>query len=71
MKAVIVGGCRTPFVKSGTLFRELSAIELGKIAVRELMDRTGVPGEAVDQIIYGTVIITMLLVYGRTARITS
>jgi acetyl-CoA acyltransferase len=56
MKAVIVGGCRTPFVKSGTLFRELSAIELGKIAVRELLDRTGVSGDAVDQIIYGTVV---------------
>ena len=56
MKAVIVGGCRTPFVKSGTAFKDLSAIELGKIAVRELMARTGIPCEAVDQLIYGTVV---------------
>src|SRR5262245_37169019 len=56
MKAVIVGGCRTPFAKSGTAFKDLSAIELGKIAVRELMARTGIPGEAVDQLIYGTVV---------------
>jgi acetyl-CoA acyltransferase len=43
-------------VKSGTAFKDLSAIELGKIAVRELMARTGIPGEAVDQLIYGTVV---------------
>jgi acetyl-CoA acyltransferase len=54
--AVIVAGCRTPFVKSGTSFKDLSAIELGRIAVRELMDRAGVPGEAVDQLVYGTVV---------------
>jgi acetyl-CoA acyltransferase len=56
MNAVIVAGCRTPFAKSGTAFKELTAIELGKLAVRELMERSGVPGDAVDQIIYGTVV---------------
>jgi acetyl-CoA acyltransferase len=56
MKAVIVAGCRTPFIKSGTGFKDLSAIELGKLAVRELMERSGVPGDEVDQLIYGTVV---------------
>jgi acetyl-CoA acyltransferase len=56
MKSVIVGGCRTPFTKAGTSFRDLSAIDLGKLAVRELIDRTGVPGEEVDQLVYGTVV---------------
>ena len=56
MKAVIVGGVRTPFLKAGTDFRHLSAVELGKVAVRELLARTGVPGEIVDQLVYGTVV---------------
>jgi acetyl-CoA acyltransferase len=56
MKAVIVAGCRTPFTKAGTSFKRLSAIELGKIAVREVLARSGVPGEAVDQLVYGTVV---------------
>ena len=56
MKSVIVGGCRTPFIKAGTSFRDLSAIDLGKIAVRELIDRTGFSAEDVDQLVYGTVV---------------
>ena len=45
MRAVIVAGVRTPFARAGSVFKDLSAIDLGEIAVRELMDRTGVPGE--------------------------
>lgn len=56
MRAVIVAGVRTPFARAGTVFKDLSAIDLGEIAVRELMDRTGLPGDAVDQLIYGTVV---------------
>jgi acetyl-CoA acyltransferase len=56
MKAVIVDGIRTPFVRAGTAFRSLSAVELGRMAVRELMARSGLPGEAVDEIVFGTVV---------------
>ena len=56
MRSVIVGGCRTPFIKSGTAFKDLTAIDLGKVAVRELLGRTGVPGEQVEHLIYGTVV---------------
>ena len=56
MKAVIVHGVRTPFAKAGTDLKRLSAIELGKIAVRELLARSGVPGDDVDQLVYGTVV---------------
>ncbi len=55
-KPVIVAGVRTPFTRAGTAFKDLTAIDLGKLAVRELMDRTGVPGEEVDQLVYGTVV---------------
>jgi len=56
MKSVIVPGVRTPFAKAGTSFKDLTAIELGRIAVRELLARSGVPGTEVDQLVYGTVI---------------
>lgn len=56
MKTAIVAGCRTPFTRSGTLLRSLSAIELGKIAVRELVARAEIPPEQVDQLIFGTVV---------------
>ncbi|MGD8322370.1 MAG: acetyl-CoA C-acyltransferase [Gemmatimonadota bacterium] len=56
MKTAIVAGCRTPFLRSGTEFADLSAIELGKVAVREALGRSGLRGEDVDQLIYGTVV---------------
>jgi acetyl-CoA acyltransferase len=56
MKAVIVAGARTPFARAGTVFKDLSAIDLGRIAVHEVMDRSGVPGEDVDQLVFGTVV---------------
>jgi len=56
MKTAVVAGCRTPFARSGTILRDLSAVELGKVAVRELLARADLPGEAVDHLIMGTVI---------------
>lgn len=56
MKTAIVAGCRTPFLKSGTDFTDLDAIELGKVAVREALARSGLPGSAVDHLVYGTVV---------------
>lgn len=56
MRTAVVAGCRTPFSRSGTDLRNLTAIELGKIAVRELMMRSEVAGEDVDHLIYGTVV---------------
>ncbi len=56
MKTAIVAGCRTPFVRSGTVFANLTAIELGKVAVREALARSGLGGDDVDQLVYGTVV---------------
>lgn len=55
-RVAIVDGCRTPFVRSGTAFKDMSAIELGTIAVRELVDRAALDGDQVDEVIYGTVV---------------
>ena len=42
MKTAILAGCRTPFLRSGTGLAELTAIELGKAAVREALGRSGI-----------------------------
>jgi acetyl-CoA acyltransferase len=56
MKAAIVAGCRTPFLRSGTAFSGLSAIELGKVAVRDALGRSGLKAQQVDHVVYGTVV---------------
>jgi acetyl-CoA acyltransferase len=55
-RVAIVAGCRTPFAKSGTELRKLSAVELGKISVRELISRTNLDVKVIDQLVYGTVV---------------
>jgi acetyl-CoA acyltransferase len=56
MNAVIIDGARTPFLKSGTEFQDMTAIELGKLAVREAVARSGVVPDEVDQLVFGTVV---------------
>ncbi|MSR20050.1 MAG: acetyl-CoA C-acyltransferase [Gemmatimonadetes bacterium] len=56
MKTAILAGCRTPFVRSGIDFADLSAIELGKVAVKDALTRSGLRGEQVDHLVYGTVV---------------
>jgi acetyl-CoA acyltransferase len=55
-RVAIVAGIRTPFAKSGTTLKSLSAIELGKHAVAELIQRSGVDGRLVETVVYGTVV---------------
>jgi len=56
MKTAIVAGCRTAFSRSGSLFADLTAIELGKTAVRDALARSGLAGEDIDHLVYGTVV---------------
>jgi len=56
MNTAIIAGCRTPFARSGSALADLTAIELGKVAVRDALARSGLRGERVDQLVYGTVV---------------
>jgi len=56
MNTAIIAGCRTPFPRSGSALADLTAIELGKVAVRDALSRSGLRGERVDQLVYGTVV---------------
>ncbi|PYO50668.1 MAG: acetyl-CoA C-acyltransferase FadI, partial [Gemmatimonadetes bacterium] len=45
-----------PFAKAGTAFKSISAIELGKLCVAELLQRTNLDGKEVQALVFGTVI---------------
>uniref|UniRef100_A0A8C9X0L8 Trifunctional enzyme subunit beta, mitochondrial n=1 Tax=Sander lucioperca TaxID=283035 RepID=A0A8C9X0L8_SANLU len=53
---VLVEGVRTPFLLSGTTYADLMPHDLARAALQGLLHRTGLPKDAVDYIIYGTVI---------------
>ncbi|MDH3272813.1 MAG: acetyl-CoA C-acyltransferase [Gemmatimonadota bacterium] len=56
MKTAIIAGSRTPFARSGSVLADMTAIELGKVAVRDALGRSGLKGEMVDHLVYGTVV---------------
>lgn len=56
MNTAIIAGSRTPFVRSGSVFADLPAIELGKVAVRDALNRSGLHGSRIDHLVYGTVV---------------
>ncbi|MBC8086562.1 MAG: acetyl-CoA C-acyltransferase FadI [Phycisphaerae bacterium] len=55
-RVAIVAGVRTPFARSGTALKDYTAIELGRMAVAELMQRTGLDGREVEMLVFGTVV---------------
>jgi acetyl-CoA acyltransferase len=55
-RVAIVSGLRTPFAKQGSSYKNLSALDLGKIVVAELISRTGIDPKHVQQVVYGQVI---------------
>jgi len=59
-RVAIIAGVRTPFSRSGTTLKHVSAIELGKRCVTELLQRAEVDGKLVDAIVFGTVVQSVL-----------
>lgn len=55
-RVAVIRGVRTPFAKSGTLYARLTALDLGKMAVTELVERTGVNPAEVQELVFGNVI---------------
>ena len=55
-RVAIIAGVRTPFARSGTALKDYSAIELGRFAVAELVQRSGIDGALVDTLVFGTVV---------------
>ena len=55
-RVAIIAGVRTPFARAGTALKDMTAIELGKRCVAELIQRTNLDGDLVEAIVYGTVV---------------
>ncbi len=55
-KVVIIDGCRTPFLRSGTDYMDLMSYQLGQFAIKGLIDKTDIDPAIVDRVILGTVI---------------
>lgn len=56
MELVILNGARTPFGKFGGGLKDVTAVDLGVIATRAALERSGVTAEQVDHVIFGNVV---------------
>lgn len=59
-RPVIVTGLRTPFARSGTVFKDVTAVQLARRVTQELLERTGLDGKEVDEVAFGQVIQSVL-----------
>jgi acetyl-CoA acyltransferase len=55
-RVAIVAGLRTPFAKSGTVFRDVNATALARHVARELLVRSELDGREVDEVVFGQVV---------------
>ena len=55
-RVAIIAGLRTPFTKQGSDFKNLTALDLGRAVVAELLERVGVKPQEIEQVVYGQVI---------------
>jgi acetyl-CoA acyltransferase len=55
-RVAVVGGCRTPFCRAGTALKRLTAVDLARLAVVELVHRAELDGDLVDEMYFGQVV---------------
>ena len=55
-RVAVVAGVRTPFTKAGTVLKDVRAVDLARYAARELLERTNLDGQDVDEVIFGQVV---------------
>ena len=58
-KIVLIDGCRTPFLRSETNFLNTMTYELGQLAIKGLLNNSGVSPINIDSVIMGCVISTL------------
>jgi acetyl-CoA acetyltransferase family protein len=54
----IVGGARTPMAEYNGKLKDISAIDLGAVASRAAIERTGVRADTIDHVVFGNVMQT-------------
>ncbi|ACH67263.1 acetyl-CoA C-acyltransferase FadI [Aliivibrio fischeri MJ11] len=55
-RIAVVSGIRTPFAKQSTAFSTTPAVDLGKLTVKALMDKTDIDPKLIDQVVFGQVV---------------
>jgi len=55
-RIAITHGLRTPFARQATDFHGIPALELGRMVVSELLARSALPVEVIDQLVFGQVV---------------
>ncbi|MEO3739581.1 acetyl-CoA C-acyltransferase FadI [Kosakonia sp. WA-90] len=55
-RIAIVSGLRTPFARQATVFHGVPAIDLGKMVVGEMLARSEIPPEVIEQLVFGQVV---------------
>src|SRR5688572_10928499 len=60
-RVAVVAGVRTPFTKAGTVLKDVRAVDLARYAARELLERTNLDGQDVDEGIFGQVVPSALV----------
>jgi acetyl-CoA acyltransferase len=59
-RVAVIAGVRTPFAKSGTVFRDVSAVALARHAARELLYRSEVDSREIDEVVFSQVVPSVL-----------
>jgi acetyl-CoA acyltransferase len=55
-RVAVIQGCRTPFARAGSELAQMSGVQLGTVAVRELINRAEIDPKLVDHLIFGAVV---------------
>ncbi|MDN7134758.1 acetyl-CoA C-acyltransferase FadI [Pseudidiomarina terrestris] len=55
-RIAVVAGLRTPFAKQASYFHGIPALDLGKMVVQEMLNRYGLEGKEVEQLVFGQVV---------------
>lgn len=55
-RIAIVTGLRLPFAKQATAYHNIPAVDLGKMVVSELVIRSGIDSQFIDQVVFGQVV---------------
>jgi acetyl-CoA acyltransferase len=59
-RVALIAGVRTPFARSGTVFRDTSAVALARHAARELLYRSELDGREIDEVVFSQVVPSVL-----------
>ncbi len=56
LSPVLVTGCRTPFLRSGTDFKDLLTYDLARIVLKGVIDKANLPPREIEHVIFGCVL---------------